>query len=264
MKKVWDLIVDNTPCSGSWNMAVDEFLFRSLSEMTQTYLRFYQWEKPTVSLGYFQKIQNVLDIDFCRKNGIGIVRRITGGKLVLHNKEVTYSLCSSDVETFTSTVDDSYRKISESLICGLGKMGLEAVLADKTPLSYAKGNLPCFSFSARNEIKVGGKKIIGSAQKRTGSKFIQHGSLPIEEDEDLLMSVSSLGKSKENVGMISLSRALGKTLDFDQAVRSLTEGISEYFGIEFKKKSFTDGEKKTIYKIQHSRYEDPGWSTNQR
>ncbi|MQY57067.1 hypothetical protein GH140_02605, partial [bacterium] len=135
----WKLILDKKPLPGSLNMAVDEFLFRSLSDEPQTYLRFYGWERPTASLGYSQYVRKVVDIEYCQKNGIDVVRRMTGGKLVLHHKEVTYSLCSSDCETFTSTLADSYRLISEALIRGFEKMGLSPCLADAPPDSYVKG-----------------------------------------------------------------------------------------------------------------------------
>jgi lipoate-protein ligase A len=215
--KGWKLIVDKKPLVGSLNMAVDDFLFRSLSSEPQTYLRFYRWERPTVSLGYSQGIQKVVDVEYCQKKGIDVVRRMTGGKLVLHHREVTYSLCSSDKETFTATLADSYRLISLGLIRGLAKIGLKSYLADSPPNSYARGNLPCFSYPARNEIEIEGKKIVGSAQKRAGSKFIQHGSIPLEEDKGFLAPVSFLKKEDNKGRMISVSEALGKKVSFDWA-----------------------------------------------
>lgn len=256
----WKLILDKKPLPGSWNMAVDEFLFRSLSDEPQTYLRFYGWERPTASLGYSQYVRKVVDIEYCQKNGIDVVRRMTGGKLVLHHKEVTYSLCSSDCETFTSTLADSYRLISEALIRGFEKMGLSPCLADAPPDSYVKGHLPCFSYPARDEIEVDGKKIVGSAQKRTGAKFIQHGSVPLEEDEGLLELVSALGKNESKVRMISLSQALGKTVTFDWAVERLISGMSEFFNVDMIPKILNPEEKKLIAKIQEERYGSEAWT----
>lgn len=258
--KEWALIIDTTPMKGSWNMAVDDFIFHSLRKEPQTYLRFYRWEKPTVSLGYSQRILKVVDVDYCRKNGIDIVRRMTGGKLVLHYKEATYSLCSSDTEIFTSTLMDSYRLISEALICGLKKMGLRSYLAEAPPAAYVRGNFPCFSYPARNEIEVEGKKIIGSAQKRVGSKFIQHGSIPLDEEEELLKSVSFLKEDKSSVRMISLSQALGKEVSFEWAVDLFTTGIAEYFGISLKKKVFNEEERETIQEIQKKCYDNSEWT----
>jgi lipoate-protein ligase A len=252
--------VDKKPLSGYLNMAIDDFLFRSLSSDPQTYLRFYRWERPTVSLGYSQDIQKVVDVEYCQKQGIDIVRRMTGGKLVLHHKEVTYSLCSSDKETFTSTLADSYRLISQALMQGFEKMGLKSYLADAPHDSYVRGNLPCFSYPARNEIEVEGKKIVGSAQKRAGSKFIQHGSIPLEEDEGYLGPVSFLKKNDNKERMISLSQALGKKVSFEWVVERLISGISEFFKINFKPKIFNAEEMKAISKIQKERYANKDWT----
>jgi len=256
----WKLIVDKKPLSGSLNMAIDDFLFRSLSSEPQTYLRFYRWERPTVSLGYSQDIRKVVDVEYCQKQGIDIVRRMTGGKLVLHHKEVTYSLCSSDKETFTSTLADSYKLISQALMRGFDKMGLKSYLADSPPNSYVRGNLPCFSYPARDEIEVEGKKIVGSAQKRAGSKFIQHGSIPLEEDEGFLAPVSFLKKENSKGRMISLSQALGEKVSFDWVVQRLTSGISEFFKVNFKPRALDAEEKETISKIQKERYANKDWT----
>lgn len=258
--KEWMLIIDKTPLSGALNMAVDDFLFQSLSCKPETFLRFYTWKRPTVSLGYAQNIRDVVDQDYCNVNRIDIVRRMTGGKLVLHHKEVTYCLCSSDVEMFTSTLMGSYRLISEALVKGLEKMGLRPCLAGAPPVSYVKGNLPCFSHPAQDEIELGGKKIVGSAQKRTGSKFIQHGSIPLEENEQLLRSITSLKDVRSRMHTTSLLRALGKKVSFDWAVEHLIAGISEYFGVRMKMKIFDEEEKDTISRIQKERYENRQWT----
>ena len=258
----WLLVIDRVPQRGSWNMAVDDFLFHSLPEAPLTYLRFYCWQRPTVSLGYSQKMRRVVDLKFCEEQGIDIVRRMTGGKLVLHHKEVTYSICSSDGETFSSKLIDSYRLISEALMQGLRRMGLEPYLADAPPKSYLRGNLPCFSYPARNEVEVNGKKIIGSAQKRTGSRFIQHGSIPLEDDEGLLNSVS-FHKGEENLlRKTSLSQLLGKAVSFDWAVEHFISGISEFFQAKLTPKIFDDTEKKAILRIEKERYANKDWTFN--
>jgi lipoate-protein ligase A len=258
--KQWDLLIDNIPLEGSWNMAVDEFLFLSLTEKPHTVLRFYTWKNPTVSLGYSQKVLEVADVEFCKKNGIDIVRRMTGGKLVLHHKEVTYSLTSSDSEIFTSTLNDSYRFVSEALMEGLKKLGLAPTLASPAPQKYVRGNLPCFSYPSRNEVEVAGKKIIGSAQKRVGKNFIQHGSIPLEEHDNLLSSISFLERVEEDVRMISLTEALGRSVDFDQAVGVFKQGIMDYFGVQLKKRVLGEIEKKSIRQIQRVKYGNLAWT----
>jgi lipoate-protein ligase A len=258
--KEWDFIIDDTPLDGSWNMAVDEYLFQSLTEDPKTIVRFYAWKNPTVSLGYSQKVLEVADVEFCKKHGIDIVRRMTGGKLVLHHKEVTYSLASSDTEIFTATLADSYRLISEALMKGLEMMGLAPSLASPAPQEYVRGNLPCFSYPSRNEVEVGGKKIIGSAQKRVGTNFIQHGSIPLEEDDDLLTSISFLEGAGEEVRMISLTEALGRTIDFNQAVDRFVQGLGEYFGVRLMRRTLGEAEYEAVHQIQKEKYGNTNWT----
>ena len=260
MKKEWHLINDRIPQMGSWNMAVDDFLFRSLGDEPITYLRFYRWKSPTVSIGYSQKVDKVVDLDFCRANGIELVRRITGGKLVLHHKEVTYAVCSSDTSFFSQKLMDSYKLISEALNRGLQMMGIASYLAKETPSGYARGVSPCFSHPARNEIEMEGKKIIGSAQKRTGKKFIQHGSIPLEKEEDLLKSVSPVDHKEKVIMMTSLSDVLGNVVEYDWAVERLISGMADFFRVRLVPKSFSPPEVDAIRKIQKERYENPGWT----
>ena len=241
-------------------MAVDEFMFQSLGEKAETFLRFYRWMKPTVSIGRSQKVEKIVDMDFCHRNGIDIVRRITGGKLVLHHKEVTYAVCSSDSDIFSKELRDSYRLISQALNLGLQRMGIDSCLAKDTPFGYARGVHTCFSIPARDEIQVGGKKIIGSAQKRTGKKFIQHGSIPLEKDTDLLLSTSQSDQNESIVKMTSLSEALGKKVDFDFAVKHFISGMSDYFGVNLVSKTWTKTDKDAIQKILAERYENPDWT----
>lgn len=262
--KEWKLIIEPKPLRGSLNMAVDEFLFQSLTGEPLTFVRFYQWERPTASMGCMQKIEKVIDLDFCQRNGIDVVRRITGGKLVLHHQEITYSVCSSDDETFSKTLPGSYKLISQALMAGLEKMGIEPSSADQAPPFYAKSDLPCFSHPAQDEIEVNGKKIIGSAQKRTGTEFLQHGSIPLAHDEDLLKAVSLLKESPAEIRMTSLSEVLGRTVDFGWAVERLVEGFEEFFRVRFGSLKFMSADQEKILEIQRQKYGNDDWTLRRK
>lgn len=257
------LLIDRIPLKGSLNMAIDEFLFNSLGNEPQTCVRFYQWEKPTASLGYSQSVSKVIDLEFCQSHGIDVVRRITGGKLVLHHQEVTYSVCSSDTQLFTSTLKGSYRLISQALVRGMEKMGLKPCLAEKSPSFYARSTMPCFSHPAPNEIEIEGKKIVGSAQKRMGRKFLQHGSIPLWHDKKLLRSVALFKEKNVEVMMTSLSETLGQKVDFKWAVDRLVAGISEFFKVSFRAKILNSQEMHHIFKIQKEKYESKDWILGQ-
>jgi lipoate-protein ligase A len=258
--KTWQLIVEQEPLPGSWNMAVDERLFDLAGTSPRTFLRFYRWERPTASLGYSQEAGKVIDQAFCAAHGIDIVRRMTGGKLVLHHREVTYAVASSDTGIFTATLGDSYHLISQALLKGLSLMGLEARPAEASPQAYVRGTMPCFAFPARDEIEIGGRKIVGSAQKRTGALFLQHGSIPLEKDEGLLAAVSRPGGPEQGPGMTSLSEALGHRLDFDAAVGPLVQGFADFFGVAFERYALTAADNEAVRGLQASKYASPEWT----
>ncbi len=259
MRKTWRLIVDRKPATGAWNMAKDEFLFQRLEQEAGTILRFYSWARPTVSLGYSQKPELVLDADYCRRTGVDIVRRITGGKLVLHDQEVTYSLCSSDIETFSSQLSASYRLIAQGLMRGLESIGLKPRLADSPPEKYVRGAFPCFSYPARDEIEVQGRKLVGSAQKRIGDRFLQHGSIPLDMNHQRHNRVARLEECEEPVRMIALSEALRRKVDFDWVVQHLAKGMAEFFSVSLLPLSLSPEQNESISRIQKNRHENPAW-----
>ena len=246
-------------------MAIDEFLFHSLPEKEpQTTVRFYEWDKPTVSIGVSQEIDRVVNVQACREQGIDIVRRMTGGKLVLHADEVTYSVCSSDTSAFTANLDGSYKRISEALVCGLKEMGLTPQLAGSTSEGYARSHLPCFSQLARNEIEIESKKITGSAQKRKGIHFIQHGSIPLKNQGELLKKVSISSHPSHEIQAISLDQALKKDISFTWVVEKLILGFKRYFFIDFKNDNLSEQEKRIILSIQKEKFENPLWTLSSK
>jgi len=260
MPQAWHLIVDPSPCPGDWNMAVDEFLFRSLTDRPETFVRFYRWERPTASLGFGQTAARVVDLDFCRGHGVDVVRRPTGGKLVLHHREITYAVASSDIEAFTSTLGGSYKLISEGLLKGLQALGLRAVLAGETPREYVKGIVPCFSQPAQNEIEIDGRKIIGSAQKRIGNRFLQHGSIPLEGDEGLLKPVARWKDDSPRLKMTSLSEALGRPVGYAEAAEALAGGFARKWGILFEPHEFTADDRAGIEALRRGKYGTDAWT----
>jgi lipoate-protein ligase A len=258
--KAWELIVEPEPLAGSRNMAVDEHLYNLAASSPRTFLRFYQWARPTASLGYSQDAAKVVDAAFCAAHGIDIVRRMTGGKLVLHHREVTYAIASSDATVFTETLRDSYQLISRALLGGLAIMGIRARLAETSPPAYVKGTMPCFAFPARDEIEIDGRKIVGSAQRRTGPLFLQHGSIPLEKDEALLAAVSRPGEQEDSLGMTSLSEALSRPVDFDAAVGPLVQGFADLFGVTFERYDLTPADEAAVRALEASKYASADWT----
>src|SRR5881628_3703299 len=161
----WELIIDGT-LAGAANMAVDAALLDEVqrSSGARTVVRFYGWRGPTISLGRNQKVENALDVDYCRANGIDIVHRPTGGRAVLHDDELTYAVISNDSSHFGDTIYGNYKRVSEALCLGYNRLGVPAILAPDTrkaaPL-IDDGDPPCFLSTSRYELMVAGRKIVG-------------------------------------------------------------------------------------------------------
>ena len=213
MPNPWRLVVDEA-LPGAVNMARDAALFARAeeSDSPRTTLRFYRWDVPTLSLGNKQRAASAADDGFCRRNGIAIVRRPTGGAAVLHHLELTYSVVSNDREYFPQHgIMAIYLQISRALCRGLQALGVPARIVSHGALgparsdNYIRNPYPCFSAASHFELVVGEHKIIGSAQKRGRRAFLQHGSIPCAYDwplqagsmrarvEDLQKVMTSIG-----------------------------------------------------------------------
>jgi len=241
-------------------MAVDEYLFRLAKSSRNTYLRFYTWLRPAASLGCSQEVSKVVNLEECQRRGVDVVRRMTGGKMVLHHLEVTYSVASSRADIFSASLDGSYRLISEALVSGLKLMGLQPELSSTTAAAYARSNLPCFAYPARNEIEINNRKIIGSAQKRTGSAFIQHGSIPLAKELELLAAISfGLDPSRQG-NMTSLFDELGRKVGYQEAAGYLQQGFEQFFGIRAAPLELNPDELHIIEDIETNKYSSPRWT----
>src|SRR5882672_8700719 len=152
----WDLIIDGA-LDGISNMAIDAALLDEVgeSETPKTIVRFYQWRRPTISLGRNQKVESAVDQEYCDRHGIDVVHRPTGGRAVLHDDELTYAVVSNDASCFGDTIYGNYKRVSEALCLGYTRLGVPAVLAPDTrkttPVSNG-GDPPCFLSPARYEL----------------------------------------------------------------------------------------------------------------
>ena len=187
----WRLL-DSGPNIGVYNMAVDEeLLARAQAGETTSTLRLYTWQPPAVSIGRFQKIETAVDIEACRQRGIDIVRRITGGRAVLHHQELTYSIIArTDDPLFPTNVHGTYKIIAAGLLQGLRNLGIPAEMVSRSGRYAAlvkkdSKDPACFSSPSWYEILVHNRKIIGSAQRRLSGAFLQHGSILTDYDPAL-------------------------------------------------------------------------------
>jgi lipoate-protein ligase A len=264
----WKLIIEG-PNSGGYNMAVDETLLNlvaSPASLPTTFLRFYQWERPTLSIGFSQKASRVVDFDFCKENNIDIVRRITGGKAVLHDHEVTYSVTSNDWRLFPSgDIAETYEHIAQALSLGLRRMGLRTRLAsgDSEDLNSlrARATTSCFALSNHFEILCQERKLVGSAQRRTKNSFLQHGSVLLRFDSSLVNQ--TLGKANSpdcHSRVTSLASCLGYPPKPEDVISSLSRGFQDFFNIECEPISLDQDMLQSAQSLTRSKYARLEWS----
>lgn len=239
-------------------MAVDEALLdRPESGWT---LRFYRWRRPTVSVGYAQPLTGALERERARRLGVDVVRRPTGGRAVLHADELTYALAGpTDSGVLAGGVATSYRRIAAGLQSGLRLLGAEAEIARSgaAPSPAAKG--ACFSARTRYEISAGGRKLIGSAQRRRAGRLLQHGSLLLGAPDPRLWS--TLGAGFEEA--MRCSSWLDELLPWrppDRAlIAGLSRGIAGALDLEARRGELTVAERRAAAGSAH-RYRAREWT----
>jgi lipoate-protein ligase A len=203
------LIVDGA-IAGAVNMGRDEALLELQSVPT---LRFYRWQNPTLSLGYFQNAADV-DIAAARQRGCDVVRRSTGGKAILHEHELTYSLCAPEVGALAGGPAAAMQAIHQSFAKELGAQSEKDVfIRQQSALkSDIVGSAWCFEDSSPLDICLDGKKLLGSAARRKNNWILFHGSLVLEVPSET-PGIAALGFEPNISACVdSLATALG--IDF--------------------------------------------------
>lgn len=240
MSTPWRLVVDEA-LPGAANMARDAALFARAEESVapQTTLRFYRWDVPTLSLGNKQRAASAADGEFCRRNGVAVVRRPTGGAAVLHHLELTYSVVSNDREHFPQHgIMAIYLQISRALCRGLQALGVPARIVSHGALgparadNYIRNPYPCFSAASHFELVVGEHKIIGSAQKRGRRAFLQHGSIPYAYDWPLQAGSMRARAEELQKVMTSIGAHVPDVPPYRDLAAAFTRGFQEVFRLD--------------------------------
>jgi len=179
------------------NMALDDAISEAVRKKeSPPTLRIYRWEKPSVSIGYFQKSSEV-NLDYCTEKDYPVVRRPTGGRAILHASELTYSFSSRyESLSFKGRLFEDYSVISRALLLGLKQTGIDAVNSSERKRGSSK-NPACFKAVSFGEVTVKRKKIIGSAQRRYSDGFLQQGSILLDFDAEELQRVLNCGGKTE-------------------------------------------------------------------
>ena len=227
--------------SGPWNMALDEVLMNCINYHSMPILRIYGWRPPTVSIGYFQSMDEEVDIKRCRQIGIDVVRRITGGGAVLHESELTYSFITN---VYPKNIMESYNLICDPIVMCINKLGFNA------------------KFAPLNDIIVNGKKVSGNAQTRKKDTLLQHGTILLNVNVEKMFSVLKVPSEKVKDKMIEdvNGRVMGLNKTFEQVAYNLKEAFSEKFGAEIIVDDLTIKEEESTKKLVKEKYTSDQWN----
>jgi lipoate-protein ligase A len=244
-------------------MAIDEALLQlhAQGESPPT-LRFYQWLPPAISLGYFQR-HHSLDLDACRHLGLDLVRRPTGGRAVLHQNDLTYSVVAGAREGMPMALEPAYRLLCEGLIAGFRLLGFEAERGQEK-VGSSRTEL-CFMRSAIGDLVSRGKKFVGSAQSWTGTSFLQHGSIVLASQNEIWAQIVApvafsrrALREKLAAQTTSLQQILDRAADPEEVEAALKMGLAQVLGLDFEPGELSAPEWALAQELA-LRHLDPNW-----
>ncbi len=255
-------LIESGTGEAAWNMALDEALLRLQSQRCQATLRFYGWTVPTLSIGYFQKHSSV-DQEACRRKGVAWIRRPTGGRGVLHDRELTYSF-TSGLDGLPPGVNGAHRRISSALARGLHRLGFEAELARHSERGSSQA---CFDAPSYSELTVRGKKVVGSAQTRSRAALLEHGSIPLELDISRLLTLLKLDAQRRGPLVERLERRaaglnqLGQgTVKIELLKAAIAGGFEEEFGFVLEPGELSPEERALANELLATKYRTLAWN----
>ena len=219
---------------GAGNMALDHALLRHAAATGEAVLRVYRWRRPTISFGRHQPARDVYDRERLAAAGLDVVRRPTGGRAVVHDRELTYSVVAPlcpEVDR-AIRVRDLYGSINGLLVRALRRLGVPAALAagaqrssNRGPTAVGPTATPCFDIATEGEVVALGRKLVGSAQWREGHAVLQHGSILIDDDQHRLTAVTRAPTCPEPVA--TLRNLLGRAPEVSEITAALVRTLGE-------------------------------------
>lgn len=260
---VWRLLY-SAPADGATNMAVDEAILQAVAAgLVPPTLRFYAWEPPCLSLGRSQPARDV-NLEALAADGVGLVRRPTGGRAILHIDELTYSVIAPEGEPrVAGSILESYRRLSAALVHGLAYLGIEGISADRRLERCSGPSGPvCFEVPSHYEITVNGRKLVGSAQMRAQGTVLQHGAVPLYGDLARICRYLVDHPDPERVRLraISVSEALGRQVTWAEVARALEIGFAAKLNLHLEHGELTPQEQAWAEALRKSKYGDDPWT----
>jgi lipoate-protein ligase A len=245
---------------------VDEAILTAvIEEDSPPTLRFYAWSPPCLSLGRNQPLADA-DLAACRALGIDVVRRPSGGRAILHTDELTYAVMMLQTDPRSAGgVLSSYRRLSQGLLAGLRRLGVDANQAG----GQKKGEPTaiCFETPSDYEITVGGRKLVGSAQWRAQGGVLQHGSLPLYGDLGRIVACLTLEQEERarqraclQSRALTLEEARGRPVTFEETAQALAEGFAQTLNLSLAPGELRAEERAAAAARRRTRYAAATWT----
>jgi len=249
----WRTLI-SPPLSGADNMATDEVLLMRAGESGEGVLRVYSWSTPTLSLGRNQIAIDAYDPAIAASLGVGIVRRMTGGRALLHHHEVTYSVTLPAGDDAPAAI---YAAINDILLGALRALGVDATVVQSAGRLPPPASAPCFEQPADGEIAVRGQKLVGSAQLRESGAVLQHGSILVRDDQELVARIAI-----RPVGRVERAGTLFEELQRVPAVEEVADALiaSLERGIEAESTPLNASEIAASVAEHQARYTSDAWT----
>jgi lipoyl(octanoyl) transferase len=244
---IWRLVIDDGPAEGAWNMALDRAvqLARQAEEVPPT-LRLYRWARPTVTLGRFQDVAGV-DRELCEREGIDVVRRFTGGRGVLHDDELTYSVVAGVDDGIPRGTAASYRLLCTALAETYQLLGVDAALTARPRGDGSSA--ACYLHATPADLSLGLAKLSGSAQVWTADTVLQHGSFTRSRDvtrEAAVFQLSRTASERLAAETTTLAEALGQAPSLEHIAEAAAAGIERALGVRLEPGELTQGERDRV------------------
>ena len=258
------------PARGAWNMALDQTILEHIGrgESLPT-LRLYAWEPACLSLGHAQPFADV-DVSRLQARGWEVVRRITGGRAILHTDELTYSVIApNDEPVIAGTVLESYNRLAQALLLAVKNLELPVEINNGVAQNDILHNNPvCFEVPSSYEITVDGKKLIGSAQARKKEGVLQHGSLPLTGDLaricEALVFENESARAEASKRLLAraatVESALGRVVSWEMAAQAFIQAFEAQLGLNLKRGELSESESKRTDELVKEKYDHPSWT----
>jgi lipoyl(octanoyl) transferase len=248
----WTLWVDDTPRPGWTNMAIDEALLDRADQLDESCLRLYTWQPHCLSFGRHEPATRRYDGDRISAMGIDTVRRPTGGRAVWHSRELTYAVAAPS--RFLGSLADAYLQIHGMLAGALLALGIPASLAPRTRAAQL-GAGACFSHPAGGEVMAFGRKVVGSAQLGRGGAFLQHGSILLQDEQQLIPALAQERPLAAGV----VPRHLSLELSAEDLIATISAVVQARWTGTWHRISGSDALLRAASQ-HYSRYRSPAWT----